>query len=293
MPRKKRASSPLDLYDDDFDEDASSHSSQPPVQRNAANARERMRMRVLSSAYGRLKTKLPNIPPDTKLSKLDTLRLATLYIKQLINAVETGSGSANANPTHSGASLAAVLDTRNHATDCGNDAGGAVATTTFNFHNAGQLGMLINEILFICAVSPNHSHALQQSFIDLGFKALGFPKLTHHIRLLISQSWPFEFHQHLQHGHNRNNNSNLTFTSARMDWQNSQTQSYPKAPRHEAHMATDVNYTQLQDAHWYPTDMGLQLEQSRGGNGCCAYESAGLGQHQRGITISTSQAHSL
>uniref|UniRef100_A0A6P4E338 Neurogenin-3-like n=1 Tax=Drosophila rhopaloa TaxID=1041015 RepID=A0A6P4E338_DRORH len=74
MPRKKRASSPMDLFDDDFDEDASSQSSQPPVQRNAANARERMRMRVLSSAYGRLKTKLPNIPPDTKLSKLDTLR---------------------------------------------------------------------------------------------------------------------------------------------------------------------------------------------------------------------------
>jgi len=54
-----------------------------------------MRMRVLSSAYGRLKTKLPNIPPDTKLSKLDTLRLATLYIKQLITAVETGSHSQN------------------------------------------------------------------------------------------------------------------------------------------------------------------------------------------------------
>ncbi|XP_030557987.1 neurogenic differentiation factor 2 [Drosophila novamexicana] len=245
MPRKKRASSPLDLYDDDFDEDASSHSSQPPVQRNAANARERMRMRVLSSAYGRLKTKLPNIPPDTKLSKLDTLRLATLYIKQLINAVETGNGTANANPTQSGAALAAALDTRNLATDCTNDA--AAATTTFNFHNAGQLGM----------------------------------------------SWPFEFHQHLQHGHNRNSNSNLTFASARMDWQSSQTQSYPKTLRQESHMATDVNYTQLQDAHWYPTDMGLQLEQTRAANGCCAYESAGLGQHQRSITISTSQAHSL
>lgn len=54
-----------------------------PIERNAANARERARMRVLSSAFSRLKTKLPGIPVDTKLSKLDTLRLATLYIQQL------------------------------------------------------------------------------------------------------------------------------------------------------------------------------------------------------------------
>ncbi|XP_004522712.1 putative uncharacterized protein DDB_G0267716 [Ceratitis capitata] len=97
MPRRKRASSPFDPFDDDFDEDASSQSSKngnPPVQRNAANARERARMRVLSSAFGRLKTKLPNIPPDTKLSKLDTLRLATMYIKQLKVLVEGGATNA-------------------------------------------------------------------------------------------------------------------------------------------------------------------------------------------------------
>lgn len=40
-------------------------------------------MRVLSSAFCRLKTKLPWVPADTKLSKLDTLRLATIYISQL------------------------------------------------------------------------------------------------------------------------------------------------------------------------------------------------------------------
>ncbi|XP_017049750.1 neurogenic differentiation factor 1 [Drosophila ficusphila] len=143
MPRKKRASSPMDLFDDDFDEDASSQSSQPPVQRNAANARERMRMRVLSSAYGRLKTKLPNIPPDTKLSKLDTLRLATLYIKQLITAVETGSNGGHSqhhqhnhsqgqhlNHSHSSTTSSEGLDTSHMAEASG---GG-----NYHFHSNGH-----------------------------------------------------------------------------------------------------------------------------------------------------------
>ena len=51
--------------------------------RNAANERERDRMRVLSRAFSKLKTTLPWVPADTKLSKLDTLRLATCYIGHL------------------------------------------------------------------------------------------------------------------------------------------------------------------------------------------------------------------
>lgn len=47
-------------------------------------------MRVLSSAFCRLKTKLPWVPADTKLSKLDTLRLATIYIQQLRTSLATG-----------------------------------------------------------------------------------------------------------------------------------------------------------------------------------------------------------
>lgn len=54
-----------------------------PVQRNTANARERARMRVLSSAFYKLKTIIPWVPHDTKLSKLDTLRLARNYIAYL------------------------------------------------------------------------------------------------------------------------------------------------------------------------------------------------------------------
>ncbi|XP_050421044.1 transcription factor 21-like isoform X2 [Adelges cooleyi] len=59
------------------------HDLEEGCPRNAANARERARMRVLSKAFSRLKTTLPWVPADTKLSKLDTLRLATTYIAHL------------------------------------------------------------------------------------------------------------------------------------------------------------------------------------------------------------------
>lgn len=75
MPRKRRNT---DAMDTDDESDEIKH-----PQRNAANARERARMRVLSKAFCRLKTTLPWVPADTKLSKLDTLRLATSYIAHL------------------------------------------------------------------------------------------------------------------------------------------------------------------------------------------------------------------
>ena len=46
------------------------------VPRNAANARERTRMRVLSKAFGRLKLTLPWVPPDTKVSRLNLFYLS-------------------------------------------------------------------------------------------------------------------------------------------------------------------------------------------------------------------------
>jgi len=58
------------------------------VQRSAANDRERTRMRVLSRAFIKLKTSLPWVPSDTKLSKLDTLKLATSYISYLTKILE-------------------------------------------------------------------------------------------------------------------------------------------------------------------------------------------------------------
>jgi hypothetical protein len=62
-------------------------------QRKAANDRERTRMRVLSKAFVRLKTSLPWVPNDTKLSKLDTLKLAASYIAYLTRILEEDDGA--------------------------------------------------------------------------------------------------------------------------------------------------------------------------------------------------------
>ncbi|KAG8041324.1 hypothetical protein G9C98_002312 [Cotesia typhae] len=84
MPRKSRIStSYFDEEDYSLDDKYSKDDIEVRAPRNAANARERARMRVLSKAFCRLKTTLPWVPADTKLSKLDTLRLAATYIAHL------------------------------------------------------------------------------------------------------------------------------------------------------------------------------------------------------------------
>lgn len=46
-------------------------------------ARERDRVKDLRNGFASLQSLIPNVPPDTKLSKLDILILATNYIKHL------------------------------------------------------------------------------------------------------------------------------------------------------------------------------------------------------------------
>jgi len=89
-----------------------------PVPRNAANERERARMRVLSRAFTRLKTCLPWVPDDTKLSKLDTLRLASYYIAHLSRLLaedddKSDGTAAGTDDVHSSTSAAATTSTPN------------------------------------------------------------------------------------------------------------------------------------------------------------------------------------
>ncbi|EDV25205.1 uncharacterized protein TRIADDRAFT_56913 [Trichoplax adhaerens] len=54
----------------------------PPTgeQREAANNRERRRMNVMNSAFDTLRQHLPTFSYETKLSKIDTLKLSIYYI---------------------------------------------------------------------------------------------------------------------------------------------------------------------------------------------------------------------
>ncbi|KAF7271671.1 heart- and neural crest derivatives-expressed protein [Rhynchophorus ferrugineus] len=57
--------------------------------RTTANKKERRRTLSINNAYADLRDCIPNVPADTKLSKIKTLRLATSYISYLTRALET------------------------------------------------------------------------------------------------------------------------------------------------------------------------------------------------------------
>uniref|UniRef100_A0A8C9WS86 Transcription factor 24 n=1 Tax=Scleropages formosus TaxID=113540 RepID=A0A8C9WS86_SCLFO len=59
-----------------------------PAGANAA--RERSRVQTLRLAFLELQRTLPSVPPDTKLSKLDVLLLATTYIAHLTRTLQEG-----------------------------------------------------------------------------------------------------------------------------------------------------------------------------------------------------------
>ncbi|XP_061634011.1 transcription factor 15 [Phyllopteryx taeniolatus] len=67
-------------------------------QRSAANARERGRTQSVNSAFAALRTLIPTEPVDRKLSKIETLRLASSYISHLANVLLLGDACADGQP---------------------------------------------------------------------------------------------------------------------------------------------------------------------------------------------------
>lgn len=63
-------------------------------QRQAANQRERKRMRTINEAFEGLRERIPLASGDRKLSKVDTLKLAIRYIHQLMDMVNTCESSS-------------------------------------------------------------------------------------------------------------------------------------------------------------------------------------------------------
>ncbi|XP_028819189.1 LOW QUALITY PROTEIN: basic helix-loop-helix transcription factor scleraxis [Denticeps clupeoides] len=78
-------------------------------QRNAANARERDRTNSVNTAFTALRTLIPTEPADRKLSKIETLRLASSYISHLGNVLLVGDACGDGQPCHSGGPSAATF----------------------------------------------------------------------------------------------------------------------------------------------------------------------------------------
>lgn len=63
-----------------------------PKRRNTANKKERRRTQSINNAFADLRDCIPNVPADTKLSKIKTLRLAASYIGHLMTVLESDDG---------------------------------------------------------------------------------------------------------------------------------------------------------------------------------------------------------
>lgn len=57
--------------------------------RTTANKKERRRTQSINNAFSDLRDCIPNVPSDTKLSKIKTLRLATSYISYLMEVLDS------------------------------------------------------------------------------------------------------------------------------------------------------------------------------------------------------------
>lgn len=71
-----------------------------PRQRHTANARERDRTNSVNTAFTALRTLIPTEPADRKLSKIETLRLASSYISHLGNVLLVGEACGDGQPCH-------------------------------------------------------------------------------------------------------------------------------------------------------------------------------------------------
>ncbi|XP_028673938.1 basic helix-loop-helix transcription factor scleraxis [Erpetoichthys calabaricus] len=78
----------------------SQHMSGDIRQRSAANARERDRTNSVNTAFTALRTLIPTEPADRKLSKIETLRLASSYISHLGNVLLVGEACGDGQPCH-------------------------------------------------------------------------------------------------------------------------------------------------------------------------------------------------
>lgn len=80
--------------------------------RVTANKKERRRTLSINSAFALLRERIPNVPADTKLSKIKTLRLATSYIHYLTEILSGNESTGNSLPESFQADLSSCRKTK-------------------------------------------------------------------------------------------------------------------------------------------------------------------------------------
>ncbi|KAL7291959.1 hypothetical protein TKK_0014247 [Trichogramma kaykai] len=100
-----------------------------PKRRNTANKKERRRTQSINNAFADLRDCIPNVPTDTKLSKIKTLRLAASYIAHLMNVLSSEEGEE---PQSFRADLLSSSSRRskNSSAHCAGGGGGTVSANT-------------------------------------------------------------------------------------------------------------------------------------------------------------------
>ncbi|CAL8234657.1 unnamed protein product [Boreogadus saida] len=93
-----RTSTDLTWMDDDGSPEGHVHHGPQKPRRVAANARERRRMHGLNKAFDELRSVIPSLENEKKLSKYDTLQLAQIYITELSDIL-TGVGKHRSPPS--------------------------------------------------------------------------------------------------------------------------------------------------------------------------------------------------
>ncbi|CAF1133807.1 unnamed protein product [Adineta steineri] len=86
-------------YNSNWSENEINHERPPGIprifkRRVSANKKERRRTLSINTAFSDLRTAIPNVQPDTKLSKIKTLKLATKYIEFLMDILAKDDSTA-------------------------------------------------------------------------------------------------------------------------------------------------------------------------------------------------------
>lgn len=97
------------------------------AQRRAANIRERRRMLNLNTAFDRLRKKVPTFAYEKRLSRIETLRLAIMYISfmsELVDVQGVGSGQNVADDPET------MIDLRENSSCSGEDSNGSTSMSS-------------------------------------------------------------------------------------------------------------------------------------------------------------------